>query len=113
MTDAVPTSTPIPPDVVVLSAPRPPFPARLALRVMQLGAIAVVFAATTRTLFELDRFLIPKELALHATAAIAGLLMLRAIGRSDLTRIDLLLAAYVLLSGVSAALAANRWLALR
>lgn len=96
-----------------LIPPRPPFSARLALRIMQLGSIAVVIAATTRTLFELDRFLIPKELALHVTAVIAGLLMLRAIGRLAMTRVDLLLALFVLLSAISAAFATNRWLGLR
>ena len=91
----------------------PPASLRLALRILQLGAIAVVVAATTRTLFELDRFLIPKELALHLTALLAGLVTLRAIGRASMTRVDRLLALYVLLSALSAAFATNRWLGLR
>jgi len=86
---------------------------RLALRVMQFGAIAVVLVVSTLTPFELDRFFVPKELVLHLTAVIAGLLAFRAICQLPLTRIDLLLAAYLVLSALSAALATNRWLALR
>src|SRR5437667_1402289 len=90
-----------------------PMSDRLALRVVQLGAIAVVLVVSTLTPFELDRFFVPKELVLHLTALIAGLLAFRAICQLPLTRIDLLLAAYLVLSAVSAALATNRWLALR
>src|SRR5688572_12531759 len=77
---------------------------RLALRVMQLGAIAIAIAATTHGELDLDRFLVPKELVLHVTAAIAGLLTLRA---RRFAPIDLLL------SAASAALATNPWLAVR
>jgi O-antigen ligase len=77
----------------------------LALRILQLGAIAVVLAVSTRHAFELDRFFVPKELVLHATALIAAALIVR--------RVDLLLAVYLLIGAVSAALATNRWLGLR
>lgn len=91
-------------------SPRPP---RAALRVVQLGALAVIVAVATLHVFELDRFFIPKELVLHVTAALAGLLALRAIGRGAMTRIDLLLAAYLGLSVISALFATNPWLAIR
>lgn len=84
---------------------------RLALRVMQLGAIAIVIAATTHREFDLDRFLVPKELVLHVTAAVAGLLTLRAARR--FTMVDGLLVAYLLLSVVAAVFATNPWLAIR
>ena len=42
---------------------------RLALRVLQLGALAVVLAASTYKVFELDRYFVPKEVALHITAS--------------------------------------------
>ena len=84
-------------------------PARLALRVVQIGAMAVVAVVATLHVFELDRFFIPKELVLHLTALIAGLLVVR----TRLTRIDLLLTSYLLLSVVSALFAANPWLAMR
>ena len=74
------------------------------------GAMAVVLAASPRTVFDLDRFLVPKELALHATAVIAGLLSFRAMRR---TRLDWLLLGFLALSAVSALLATNKWLGLR
>lgn len=114
---------------------------RLALRVLQLGAIAVVVAASLHRGFDLDRFLVPKELALHATAVLAGLLTLRSRPRAapalpdDVAApvetsaapgivipassrgvnpwIDLALIAFVLLSAASAVFAANPWLAIR
>jgi O-antigen ligase len=84
---------------------------RLALRVVQAGAIAVVLVATTHRLFDLDRFFVPKELVLHVTALLAGLLTLRAMRLA--TRVDLALTGYLLLSGISALFAQNPWLAMR
>lgn len=78
---------------------------RMALRAMQLGAVAIVFAATTHRLFDLDRFLVPKELVLHLTAAIAGLLTLRRL------RVDKVLLLFLALSAASALFATNHWLA--
>ncbi len=98
-------------------APQPPLPSpagraeRLALRVIQVGAIAVVLAASTRKTFELDRFFVPKELALHLTALAAALLAIRALRRTALTTVDILLLASLSLGAVSAALATNPWLA--
>lgn len=86
---------------------------RLALRVMQFGAITIVLVVSTLHLFELDRFFVPKELALHVTAVVAGLLAVRALWRLGITRVDLLLAGYLVLSALSAMMATNRWLALR
>ncbi len=86
---------------------------RVSLRLLQLGAIAIVLAVTTYTSYELDRFLVPKELVLHVCALLAGLFALRAMRRVPVTRVDWMLAAYLLLSAISAALATNRWLGLR
>jgi O-antigen ligase len=88
-------------------------PNRVALRIIQAGAIAVVLVVTTLHVFELDRFFVPKELVLHLTAALAGLLMIRALWRMNVTRVDLLLAAYLALGALSALMATNRWLAMR
>ncbi|MEA2326175.1 MAG: hypothetical protein QOE68_1134 [Thermoanaerobaculia bacterium] len=96
---------------VVDVAPQPV--GSLALRVVQIGAIAVVLAVTTFHVFELDRFFVPKELVLHVTAAVAALLAMRALWRMSITRVDLFLAGYLALSAVSALLATNRWLAMR
>jgi O-antigen ligase len=83
----------------------------MAARVIQIGAIAVVLAASTRKTFELDRFFVPKEAALHLTAALAALLALRALRRTTFTRTDTLLGVWLLLSAASAALATNGWVA--
>ena len=86
---------------------------RLALRVLQLGAIAVVLAVSPRHIFDLDRFLVPKELALHATALLGAIFGWRALRRITLTRVDKLLLGYLLLGALSALFATNRWLGLR
>jgi O-antigen ligase len=86
---------------------------RLALRMLQLGAIAVVLASSTLNVFELDRFFVPKELVLHAAALLAGLLGWHALGRLRITRIDHLLASYLIVGALSTLLATNRWLAFR
>ncbi len=86
---------------------------RLSLRILQIGAIAVVLASSAYTAFDLDRFLVPKELALHITAALAGLLALGAIRRVAFTWIDWLFVAYLAISAASAVFATNPWLAFR
>lgn len=83
---------------------------RLALRLLQLGAVAIVLAATAHRGFDLDRFLVPKELVLHGAALLAGLCALR---RPAIARLDSFLLAYLGLSIVSAVLATNPWLAIR
>src|SRR4051794_40589931 len=85
----------------------------LALRIVQIGAVAVVLAVTTFHIFELDRFFVPKELVLHVAAALAGLLAIRALWRVGVTPGDLLLGGYLALSALSALLATNRWLGMR
>jgi O-antigen ligase len=86
---------------------------RLALRVVQIGAIATVLVAAPYKAFDLDRYFVPKELALLLTAAIAGAIVLGAVRRVALTRVDTLLAAFLVVSVMSAARAANPWLAWR
>jgi O-antigen ligase len=86
---------------------------RLAMRIIQIGAIAVVLAVTTFHAFDLDRFFVPKELVLHLTAVLAGLLVMHLLWRMAVTRVDLLLAGYLVLSALSALMATNRCLGLR
>lgn len=83
------------------------------LIVIQLGALAVVLATTPFKPFELDRFFVPKELALHVTALIAGLLCLWRVRTIELDRVDILLLLFATLSFVSALLASNHWVAER
>ena len=94
-------------------APHPGRGTRAALRVLQVGAIAVVLAAVPWKEFELDRFYVPKELVLHVTALVAGVLALGAIRRLRFTLVDLLLVSFVAAGAVSAMFATNGWLAMR
>ncbi|MEI7529287.1 MAG: O-antigen ligase family protein [Elusimicrobiota bacterium] len=77
------------------------------------GAIMVVLAATPYRLFDLDRFLVPKELVLHAAALALALLGLRRAKALEFGRIDLQLALYLALSFMSALFAADHWLSTR
>src|SRR5262245_29651301 len=96
------------------SAPEIPGKAeRWALRVMQLGVITVVLISTVYKSFELDRFFLPKELTLHLTALIAGILAWRALRKLDYSAVDAILVAYLLLGLVSAILATNVWIGTR
>ena len=90
-----------------------PISERVALRVMQFGAIAVVLAALPYKQFDLDRFFIPKELVLHATSFVAVLLCAFSARRWPLARVDQLLAWFVALGLLSALFATNWWLAQR
>ncbi len=85
--------------------------ARRALRVLQIGAFAVVLAALPYRLFELDRYTVPKELVLHLTAAGAGLLLLAGARRITIFVVDWLLIAFLGLTLLSALAASNGWLA--
>ena len=86
---------------------------RFSLHVLQFGALAIVFAVSGYKVFELDRFLVPKELVLHAIAVIAALFAFGAIRRVVLTRVDLLLLGFLVLGVVSVAAATNVWLGIR
>ena len=86
---------------------------RITLATVIVGAIAVVLLALPYKAFDLDRFFVPKELVLHATAAIAGLIVLARRPRPSVSRVDTFLVAFVGLSVISALFAENWWLATR
>ena len=86
---------------------------RITLATVIVGAIAVVLLALPYKAFDLDRFFVPKELVLHATAAIAGLIVLARRPRPTVSRVDTFLVAFVGLSVISALFAENWWLATR
>ncbi|HEY0527745.1 MAG TPA: O-antigen ligase family protein [Gemmatimonadaceae bacterium] len=80
---------------------------------LEIGALAVVLVALPYKLFELDRYFVPKEFALHIVALLA-LITLFARGRSaEFDRIDGLIALFLLWSAGSALFATNHWLAQR
>ena len=80
---------------------------------MQAGTFAVVLAAAPYKMFDLDRFFVPKELALLVSATIAIALVAAAARRWSIGRVDQLLGAFLAVSTASALLATNRWLAER
>jgi len=82
-----------------------------ACAVLSAGAVAVVLAALPFKAFDLDRFFVPKELVLELAAALAALVLLARARRLELARVDVLLAAFLGLSALSAAFAPNWWLA--
>src|SRR4051812_8892829 len=83
---------------------------RAESRVLQIGAIAIVLAASTFNVFELDRFFVPKDLVLHLTALVAGVMAMRHI---TIARSDRYLIWFLGLSAMSALFATNHWLAFR
>ena len=91
----------------------PPVAPKASRLLLQLGAIAVVFAASPTRAFDLDRFLAPKELVLHLTALLAGLFAIPAVRRAKGSWIDLALGGYLVLGVLSASFATNPWLAAR
>src|SRR5258708_32943301 len=91
----------------------PPAAPKAARLLLQLGAIAVVFAASPTRAFDLDRFLAPKELVLHLTALLAGLFAIPAVRRAKGGWIDVALGGYLVLGVLSASFATNPWLAAR
>lgn len=86
---------------------------RITLGVVIVGALGVVLLSLPYKAFDLDRFFIPKELVLHAAAAITGLTVLIRTRKPTLTRVDTLLVAFIGLSLLSALFAENWWLASR
>ncbi len=85
----------------------------VTLAALGLGALLVVLAASPFKAFELDRFFVPKELALHATALVAGIACLVRARSLALDRVDALLLIFACVSVLSAILAPNHWLSSR
>jgi hypothetical protein len=80
---------------------------------IQIGVIAAVVIALPYKLFELDRYFVPKELVLNATALVVALALFvkRRSLRFDL--VDGLIALFLLWSAASAIFATNHWVAQR
>ena len=86
---------------------------RIALVALAVTAVAIVLAAAPYKAFDLDRYFVPKELVLHAGAAIAALAVVTGARRLTLTTVDWLIAAFLAASAISAAFAINLWTAER
>ena len=85
----------------------------LAAALLGIGAVAVVLAVLPSALFDLDRFTVPKELALLVTGLLAGVMVLLRADRIELGMAELGLAGFSLLSVASAVAATNRWISFR
>ncbi|MDE3128309.1 MAG: hypothetical protein KGL38_09915, partial [Gemmatimonadota bacterium] len=81
--------------------------------VVAAAALAVGLVAAPYKAFDLDRFFVPKELALHVGALLLGAIALRRRSRIGYSGVDLLLALYLGLGVLSALFAPNHWLAAR
>jgi len=77
------------------------------------SALLVVLTAAPYRIFDLDRFFVPKELLLHASALALALPALSRLKALEPERVDLPLALYLLLGALSALFAPDRWLASR
>ena len=86
---------------------------RLTLGVVVIGAMAVVLLSLPYKAFDLDRFFVPKELALHMTAAVSGLTLLARRRSPTLSRVDTLLVGFLAISVLSGFFAQNWWVATR
>ncbi|MBI3504454.1 MAG: O-antigen ligase family protein [Proteobacteria bacterium] len=85
----------------------------IALVAITLGALVAVLVVLPYRSFDLDRFLAPKELAVHVAAGIAGVATLAGGRGVRIRRADFLLAAWLVLSIASALFATNHWLGFR
>ncbi len=86
---------------------------RLALFLLQFGAVAIILAALPYKAFDLDRYFVPKELVLHVCAGVAALLCISHSKRITVTVVDWLLAGFLAVSVVSTVFATNVWAAER
>jgi hypothetical protein len=80
---------------------------------LQLGLLGGVLSVLPYKLFELDRYFVPKELALHLVAVALLLLMLSRARTIRYDAADALLVLFLLWSAAAAVLATNHWLAQR
>lgn len=85
----------------------------VALVALGAGALATVLAVLPFRAFDLDRFFVPKELAFHVSALIAGVVLLAGAKRLSIGRADAILATWLALSATSALFATNHSLAFR
>jgi hypothetical protein len=86
---------------------------RLVVALLGLGALACVLIVLPYRSFDLDRFLVPKELALHITVLLTATIVLARAKRLEFDAASLLLIAYVVATILSAVFAQNGWLAVR
>ncbi len=84
-----------------------------ALAALALGGLATVLLVLGTRAFELDRFFVPKELALHATVLVAAVALWPRLRAAPFTTADRLLLGWLGLSALSALLSGNPYLGFR
>jgi O-antigen ligase len=117
-----------PPDRVETGAPGAPAPSphlasrqraadasagdNYLLALLAVGAVAIILLGMRSSVYDLDRYSVPKAAALHLVALLSLPVLLARWRRLRLGWPDALLAGFVAWSGVSGLLARNYWLAL-
>ncbi len=101
------------PDAPSSAASQPRATNRLLIGAIAVAALGGALAATTYRSFDLDRFFLPKELALDVGAGVAALNLVGGRRAREWTLADLLLAGWLALSLLSATGATNAWHAFR
>jgi O-antigen ligase len=86
---------------------------RIIALTLLLGVVAVMLAALSYKVFELDRYFVPKELVLNVAALIIAAVLAFRVRMLRVDVVDGLLAVYLLWSALSALFATNHWLAQR
>ncbi len=84
-----------------------------AVGLLSAGLIAVTLAALPHKSFELDRYFVPKELALHLVAFVTAVMLLARAHTVTLDAADALLVLFLVCSAASSLFATNHWLAQR
>ncbi|HET9985402.1 MAG TPA: O-antigen ligase family protein [Longimicrobiales bacterium] len=97
---------------IALERVRPTLVDNVIAVIVVLGAFATVLACTRSEIFDLDRFLVPKALSVHAAALLCLALLLPGWRRIELGVVDLLLALFLGWTALAALFASNRWLGL-
>ena len=86
---------------------------RAAKIFLVIGFLAVIVVALAYKSFELDRYFVPKELALHVVALVCGIALFLHRRKVSLGVTDIMLIIFLAMSGLSAVFATNYWLAQR
>jgi len=86
---------------------------RIIRSAIQIGVIAAVVIALPYKLFELDRYFVPKELVLNATALVVATALVIKRRSLQFDLVDGLIALFLLWSTASAIFATNHWVAQR
>ncbi len=91
---------------------RPTIGGWFLVTLLVVGAFAIILLGMQSSVFDLERYGVPKALALHGVALLSLPVLLTRWRRIELGLVDALLVAFVLWSAASALLANNYWLAL-